>query len=211
MDLQVELISGDVTRLGELDFLLIGHKNPLRADICRESAATFNSVDSESWMYPHQYELLESPSYKWKKTAAIKFRSNGEISETQFVRISSPISTALKQPSIRSIGILPPTWHNPQNCALGVIYSLWIIGYAAASNARSPYPEIMKDFCPNPANTTFKIVSQSGIEYFEEVLKDDCSLMWDFVRNMCSQNDSLHSYRKWREVPVTFKIEKYMI
>ena len=100
MNLQVELITGDVTRLGELDFLSIGHKNPLRECICRESETTFNIVNSESWMFPHQYELLESPSFKWKKTAAIKFRSNGKISETQFVRISSPICTVLKQPSI---------------------------------------------------------------------------------------------------------------
>ena len=183
----------------------------MRERICQESNATFNMVNSESWAFPHQYELLESPSYKWEKTAAIKFRSNGKISETQFTRISSPISTALKQPSIRSIGIVPPTWHNPQYCALGVIYSLWIIGYAAASNETSDYPEIMKDLFPSPENTTFKIISQSGIEHFEEVLKDDCSLMWDFVRNICSQDDLLYTYEEWRELPVIFKVKKYMI
>lgn len=109
MDLNVELITGDVNLLGDLDFLLIGHKNRLRQQIYRDTKSSVRSVNSESWMFPHEYELLEAPSYKWEKVVAIKFRANGRISETQFVRISSPISMALKQPGIESIGILPPT------------------------------------------------------------------------------------------------------
>jgi len=181
MNLNIELISGDVNQVGGIDFLLIGHKNPLREQIRRETDASFKIMDSESWMFPHQYELLEAPVYKWKQVAAIKFRANGKISETQFVRISSPITTALKQPSIESIGILPPTWRNPRYCALGVIYSLWIIGYAHVSSKGL----VRKLFFPSPAHAQFKIISQTGTEYFEEVLKDDCHLLWKFVRELC--------------------------
>ncbi|HEY9878518.1 MAG TPA: hypothetical protein V6D29_08680 [Leptolyngbyaceae cyanobacterium] len=209
MKLRVELVTGDVNQLGELDFLLIGHKNPLREQVCRETNSVFKKMDSESWLFPHQYELLETPSYKWKRVAAIKFRSNGRISETQFVRISSPISTALKQPHTESVGILPPTWRNPQYCALGVIYSLWVIGYAAASGARSSYPDVMSQLYPNPSGVTFKVISQTGTEYFTEVLQNDCMLMWDFVRKLCkTQKDSFFgfSYKLLRKIPVTFDI-----
>ena len=207
MNLNIELINGDVNRLGELDFLLIGHKNPLREKICRETDSTFRRVDSESWLFPHRYELLEDPSYKWKTVAAIKFRANGKISETQFVRISSPIATSLKRSHTQSIGILPPTWHNPSYCALGVIYSLWIIGHAAASGARSPYPDVMRELFPSPSNVTFKIISQTGTEYFEEVLKDDCNLMRNFVKRLCKQQKDtpfVSTYKQLRKIPVTF-------
>jgi len=186
MKLNVELITGDVNKVDGIDFLLIGHKNPLREQICKETGSFFKGVDSESWFFPHKYELLEVPSYKWKQVAAIKFRANGKIDETQFARISSPICTALKKPQIESIGILPPTWRNPEYCALGVIYSLWIVGYAAASAANWSYPG-MSELFPNPANRKFKIISQTGREYFEEVLKNDCDLMWKFVERLCKQ------------------------
>lgn len=62
-----------------------------------------------------------------EKVAAIKFRSNGKLNKNQFVRISSALTTALKQPHIKTIGILPPTWRNPSYCALGVIYLLLIL------------------------------------------------------------------------------------
>ncbi|NER78477.1 MAG: hypothetical protein F6K42_02650 [Leptolyngbya sp. SIO1D8] len=214
MNLNVELVTGDVNAIESIDFLLIGHKNPLREQICRETNSFFKSVESESWMFPHQYALLEAPSYKWKQVAAIKFRANGKISETQFVRISSPIATALKQAQIDSIGILPPTWRNPKYCALGVIYSLWIIGYAAASSARSPYPDVMNELFPSPENVNFKIISQTGTEYFEEVLKNDCDLMWKFIKELCKQRkDDLWSYpyKYWKKNPVTFNVSKSMV
>jgi hypothetical protein len=214
MILNVELITGDVNGVDGIDFLMIGHKNPLRDKICREANTAFKSVDSESWMFPHKYELLEAPSYKWKQVAAIKFRANGKISETQFVRISSPVATALKQPQIKSIGILPPTWHNPRYCALGIIYSLWVIGYGAASGARSYYPDLMSELFPSPSNVIFKIVSQTGTEYFEEVLKDNCNLMWEFVQQLCKQrkDDPLFSpYKHWKKIPVNFNVSKSSI
>lgn len=214
MNLNVELISGDVNKVDEIDFLLIGHKNPLREQICRETDSSFEIVDSESWSFPHKYELLEAPSYKWKQVAAIKFRANGKISETQFVRISSPIASALKQPQIESIGILPPTWHNPEYCALGVIYSLWIIGYAAASAARSSYSDILSELCPSPSDSKFKIVSQTGTEYFEAVLKDDCDLMWKFIKKLCKQQKDdpwSPSYKNLKQISVTFNVSKSFI
>ncbi|MBZ8182842.1 hypothetical protein [Oscillatoria salina] len=214
MNLNVELITGDVNKVDGIDFLLIGHKNPLREQICRETGSLFKAVDSETWMFPHKYELLEVSSYKWKQVAAIKFRANGKIGETQFVRISSPIATALKKPQIESIGILPPTWRNPEYCALGVIYSLWIIGYAAASGARSSYPDLMNELFPNPANVKFQIISQTGTEYFEEILKNDCDLMWKFVRRLCKQRkDNLYAIPKSTEkkIPVIFNISKSLI
>ncbi|MGB8703230.1 MAG: hypothetical protein WCD18_27755 [Thermosynechococcaceae cyanobacterium] len=67
MNLQLELIAGDVNRIGDLDFLLLGHKNPLRKQICEETDSVFKPIDSESWSHPHQYEFLEEPSYKWKR------------------------------------------------------------------------------------------------------------------------------------------------
>ena len=96
MHLQLELITGNANHIGNLDFLLLGHKNPLRGQICEEADSVFQPIDSESWSHPHQYEVLEAPSYKWKKVVAIKFRSNGKTNESQFVKISSPINTALK-------------------------------------------------------------------------------------------------------------------
>jgi hypothetical protein len=210
MNLQLELITGDVNQIGDLDFLLLGHKNPLRRRICEETSSVFQPIDSESWSYPHQYEFLEEPSYKWKRVAAIKFRSNGKISETQFVRISSPISTALKQPDIRSIGILPPTWHNPSYCALGIIYSLWLLGYVSASGARSPYPEVMKELFPSPAKVKFKIISQTGTEDFENVLKNDCDVMWKFFKQLQKKELSWTgcSYKSYRKVLVRFEVTK---
>lgn len=210
MNLNIELITGDVDRVGGIDFLLIGHKNALRDRICRETDACFKIMDSESWMFPHQYELLEAPFYKWKQVAAIKFRANGKISETQFVRISSPITTALKQPQIKSIGILPPTWRNPHYCALGVIYSLWIIGYAHVSSKGL----IRKLFFPSPAHAQFKIISQTGTEYFEEVLKDDCQLMWQFLKELCEQRKDdylFYSYKRFQRINVTFNVSKISI
>ena len=208
--MRTAIISGDVNQVGNIDFLLIGHKNLLRNRICKETDASFKIMDSESWMFPHQYELLEAPSYKWKKVVAIKFRANGKISENQFVRISSPIATALKQPSIESIGILPPTWRNPRYCALGVIYSLWVIGYAYVSS-KGLVRELLYS---NPEPTQFKIISQTGTEYFEEVLKDDCQLMWKFVKELCEKpkNKSLfYSYKQYKKMNVTFNVSKISI
>lgn len=214
MNLNVELVTGDVNRVDSIDFLLIGHKNPLREQICRETDSLFKIVDSESWMFPHKYELLEAPFYKWKQVAAIKFRANGKICETQFARISSPITTALKQSQIKSIGILPPTWHNPKYCALGVIYSLWLIGYAAASGARSYYPDVMIELFPNPANVKFKIISQTGTEHFQEVLKNDCDLMWKFVKKLCKQRKDdplIPPYKHLRKITVDFNISQRLV
>ena len=207
MNLNIELISGDVNQVSGIDFLLIGHKNPLREQILRETDASFKIMDSESWMFRHQYELLEAPVYKWKQVAAIKFRANGKISETQFARISSPITTALKQPLIESIGILPPTWRNPRYCALGVIYSLWIIGYAHVSSKGF----VRKLFFPSPAHVQFKIISQTGIEYFEEVLQDDCHLLWKFIKELCEQRKDdylFDSYKQFKRRNVTFNVSK---
>jgi hypothetical protein len=213
MNLQLELITGDVNQIGDLDFLLLGHRNPLRRQICEETSSVFQPIESESWSHPHQYEFLEAPSYKWKKVAAIKFRANGKISETQFVRISSPIKTALKQPDVRNVGILPPTWHNPSYCALGIIYSLWLLGYAAASGARSSCPGVMKELFPSPANVRFKIISQTGTEHFENVLKDDCDLMWKFFKQLPKGELSWtdYSYKSYGKIPVRFEVTKIQV
>ncbi len=213
MNLHLELITGDVNQIGNLDFLLLGHKNPLRRQICEEADSVFQFIGSESWLHPHQYDFLEAPSYKWKKVAAIKFRANGKICETQFVRISSPISTALKQPDIESIGILPPTWRNPNYCALGIIYSLWLLGYASASGARSHFPDVMKELFPSPANVKFKIISQAGTEHFENVLKDDCDVMWKFFKKLLKEELSWtgSSYKSYRKVPVRFEVTKIQV
>ena len=211
MNLNIELMTGDVNQVDRIDFLLIGHKNPLREQICQETASLFQSVDSESLMFPHKYELLESFSYKWKQVAAIKFRANGKISETQFVRIISPIATALKQPQVEYIGILPPTWRNPQYCAIGVVYSLWCIGYAAASSEKF---SVMRELFPDPTNAKFKIISEMGTEYFEAVLKDNCDLMWDFINKLCErQKDDFmfYSYKQLKKIPVTFNVSKISI
>lgn len=207
MNLNIELVSGDINEVGELDFLLLGHNNPLLEQITRETHTSFKSIDSASWMFPHQYQLLDAPGYKWKQVAAIKFRANGKIRETQFARISSPITTALKQPQVKLIGILPPTWRNPSYCALGVIYSLWIIGYASASSTR-----LMRElFFPNPSSATFKIISQTGTEYFEDVLKEDCQVMWEFVNELCQKrkDDPLFcSYKNLKKHRVTFNVSQ---
>lgn len=211
MDLNVELLTGDVNSIEKLDFLLIGHKNPLYKQICRETNASFMSVNSESYVFPHQYELLKAPSYKWKQIAAIKFRANGKISDTQFIRISIPIVTALKQEPINSIGIMPPTWRNPEYCALGVIYALWMIGHAAASGGRSYYSGVMNKRFRSPRNVKFTIISQTGIEYFEEVLKNDCDLMWKFIQELCKQRKDyplFSAYKYWRKYSVNFNVEK---
>lgn len=217
MILKLELITGDINQIGNLDFLLLGHKNPLRDQICRETDSDFEIIDSESSWFPHQYEFLDVLSYKWKKVAAIKFRANGRISETQFVRISSPIHTALKQQGIRSVGILPPTWRNPSYCSLGIIYSLWINAYAYESGARSSYSEILRELYPSPAEVTFKIVSRTGIEHFEDVLKDDCDLMWKFVKKFLKQQKKnspwlyYYPYKKCRKIPVSFDVTRIHI
>lgn len=215
MNLDIELITGDINQLDKLDFLLIGHKNPLYEQICRETNFSFKEVYCKSWMFPHQYKLLEVPFYKWKQVAAIKFRANGKISETQFVRISCPIETAVKQPQIESIGILPPTWRNPEYCALGVIYSLWIIGYGAAFYLQSSYSNEMREFFPDPTNKKFKIISQTGTEYFEAVLENNGDLMWKFIKKLCKQrkNDPwlYYPYRKFKEIPVSFNVSKKLI
>ena len=119
-------------------------------------------------MYPHKYELLQAPAYKWKRVAAVKFRPNGKVNETQFARISEPIGTALKQSRIRSVGILPPTWRNPSYCALGIIHSLWTIGYAAEVLPKTALRDTAGKLVYNAANTQFKIISDTGTEYFEE-------------------------------------------
>ncbi len=213
MNIQLELITGDVNQIGDLDFLLLGHKNPLRQQICEETNCLFKPMDSESGSHPHQYEFLEAPAYKWRKIAAIKFRANGKISETQFVRISSPISAALKQPDIRSIGILPPTWRNPSYCALGIIYSLWLQGYAFASGARGPFPDVMKEIYPSPANVKFKIISRTGTEHFENVLRNDCDVMWKFFKKLLKQELSQtgYSYKSYRKVSVRFEVAKVQV
>jgi hypothetical protein len=214
MNLKLQLITGDINQIESLDFLLLGHKNPLCEQIRKETSSDFRVRDSESWMFPHQYKFLEAPSYKWKKVAAIKFRANGKISETQFVRISSPIATALKQQNIRSIGILPPTWRNPSYCALGIIYAIWINGYAAAFGARSSYPEAMKEIYPSPAGVAFKIISQVGTAEFENVLKDDCELMWRFLKRLLKQQSEspwTHQYKSFRRISVKFDVTKIQI
>ncbi len=215
MNLDIELITGDINQVGNLDFLLLGHKNPLREKICRETNSTFQNIDSESGWFPHHYELLANPSYKWKRVAAIKFRSNGKLNETQFSRISSALTTALKQSNVKFIGILPPTWRNPNYCALGVIYSLWLIGYASANFTKSFYPYITSDIIrqvyPNPTNVKFKIVSYTGIEHFEEVLQNDCTIMWDFLKTICKKqqnNPFKFSYKQLRNIPIIFNITK---
>jgi hypothetical protein len=214
MNLSIELITGNVNQVNELDFLLMGHKNPLRKQICRETDSTFKVINSESWFSPHQYEILEAPSYKWKNVGAIKFRSNGKLSETQFARISGPISTALKRPHIQSIGILPPTWRNPSYCALGVIYSLWTIGcVATASRVRPRFPELMDELFPNPSNKTFKIISQTGTDSFEEILKNDFKIMWDFFDQLCEQQKdnplvSQSELQQLKIIPIAFNITR---
>ena len=215
MNLKVELITGDVNEIGQLDFLLIGHKNPLRQQICAESGACFIEKESESWMYPHKYELLQAPAYKWKRVAAVKFRPNGKVNETQFARISEPIGTALKQSRIRSVGILPPTWRNPSYCALGIIHSLWTIGYAAEVLPKTALRDTAGKLVYNAANTQFKIISDTGTEYFEEVLKDDCLLMWSFIKQYCKKwKDDFFladSYKQLRRCEVTFDVSKRRI
>jgi hypothetical protein len=218
MNLSIELITGNVNQVNELDFLLVGHKNPLREQICRETDSTFKVINSDNWFSPHQYKILEAPSYKWKKVAAIKFRSNGKLSGTQFAKISSPISTALKQPYIQSIGILPPTtWRNPSYCALGVIYSLWTIGcVATASRVRPRFPDLIDEIFPSPSNKTFKIISRTGTDDFEEILKNDFKVMWDFFDQLCErQKDnpliSQSELKRLRIIPVEFNFTKIKI
>lgn len=214
MIINLELVTGDVRRIGQLDFLLMGHKNPLRDEICRETGSQFKTVKSESWLFPHHYEVLNAPDYQWRKVAAVKFRANGKISETQFVRISSPITAALKASHIQTMGIVPPTWRNPGYCALGVIYALWVIGYAAVSAARSPYPDLMGEPFPDPSHVTFKVIAQTGIEHLEAVLKDDCHLMWGFIQQLCQQKkDELFApdYKTLRKIPVKFNVKNLVV
>jgi hypothetical protein len=40
---------------------IMGHKNPLRQQICEETNCLFKPIDSESCSHPHQYEFLEAP------------------------------------------------------------------------------------------------------------------------------------------------------
>lgn len=215
MNIKVELITGDVNEIEQLDFMLIGHKNPLRQQICIESGACFIEKESESWMYPHTYELLQAPAYKWKQVAAIKFRPNGKVNETQFSRISNPIGTALEESYVGSVGILPPTWRNPSYCALGVIHSLLIIGCAAKILPKTGLGQAAGYVAYNAANTQFKIISDTGTEYFEEVLKDDCLLLWSFIRRYCKKrkDDFLlaDSYKQLRRCGVTFDVSKRRI
>lgn len=213
MNLDIELITGDINQVESLDFLLLGYKNPLREKICKQTNSVFQSIDNEGWSFPHQYELLTHPSYKWKKVAAIKFRSNGKVHETQFARISSPLSTAIKQPNVKSIGILPPTWRNPSYCALGVIYSLWLIGYvhACSINYRHITSETIKQLYPNPSGVKFKIVTLNGIEHFEKVMQNDYEIMWDFLKQLGNkQQNNLFkfSYKRLRKTLVIFNVTK---
>ncbi|HBQ97531.1 MULTISPECIES: hypothetical protein [unclassified Roseofilum] len=55
MNLNIELVSGDINEVGELDFLLLGYKNPLLEQIARETHASFKSIESASWMFPHHF------------------------------------------------------------------------------------------------------------------------------------------------------------
>lgn len=216
--IKLELITGDVNQINDLDFLIVGHKNHLRDRILKETGSKFDILEAKSLLYSNQYELLEAPLYKCKRVAAINFRPNsgGKLSETQFAKISRVINVALRSFNAQSVGILPPTWRNPRYCALGVIYSLWMTAYANQSNTMSPYGYILQEFYPNPANTNFKIISQTGTEHFEEVLQDDCRLMWDFIKAFCKQqNDrtlwNAPQYETLLRYPVTFDISKIVI
>ncbi|WP_310488825.1 hypothetical protein [Chamaesiphon sp. VAR_69_metabat_338] len=219
MEIKLELITGDVNQVGDLDFLLMGHKNHLRDRILKETDSKFDVLEAKSWLYSNQYELLEAPEYKWKRIAAINFRPNSgrSLSETQFSKISRVISVALKSFNAQSIGILPPTWRNPRYCALGVIYSLWITAYSNQANAVAPY-NILQELYPSPASTNFKIISLTGTEYFEEVLQDDCKLMWNFIKAFCKQQNANNAawfsspqYKQFKKYPVTFNISKEVI
>ena len=218
MEIKLELITGDVNQVNDLDFLILGHKNNLRDRVLKETGSKFEIRNAKSIFYSNQYELLEAPLYKWKRVAAINFRSNSgrKLSETQFSKISRVIGVALRSFDAQSVGILPPTWRNPPYCALGVIYSLWITAYANQSNAAAPYGDILQEFYPNPASINFKIISQTGTEYFEEVLQDDCKLMWDFIKAFCKQQNDSNAwgaphYQTLLRYPVTFNISKIVI
>lgn len=206
MILNVELVTGDVNKIKDLNFLLIGHKNPLRKEICRETNSVFKLIDSEPSDFPHQYELLEDLSYKWKSIAAIKFRSNRKLSRTQIFRIKSPITTALKADT-QIVGILPPTWRNPDYSALGIVYSLWSIAcaYQTASESNLPNDMVVKLF-PDPSNVKFEIISVTGIEYFEQVLRNDCELMWNFIQKLYAQEKKIAIYELIKENYIKFNV-----
>ncbi|PSM46911.1 hypothetical protein C7Y66_22560 [Chroococcidiopsis sp. CCALA 051] len=65
----------------------------------------------------------------------------------------------------------------------------------------------MTELYPNPSNARFKIISQTGTEYFEEILKDDCRLMWDFIKKLCEKQQSI-KYKQLRKICVAFNITK---
>lgn len=205
MNLNVELIAGDVNQVRPLDFLLMGHKNPLREQICKETQAAFELVYHQGMLSSHLYELLEAPSYRWRRIAAVKFRSNNKLSETQFSRISAPLVTVLENyDDVKSVGILPPSWRNPQYCALGVVYSLWLLGYAEQTSKSV-------EFSSTPSSIGYRVISNSGIYDFEKVLEDDCKLMWDFIRKLCKAHREdilMPSYRQLRKVPIHFIVTK---
>ncbi|GAB4525249.1 MAG: hypothetical protein Tsb0014_04430 [Pleurocapsa sp.] len=155
--------------------------------------------------------MLETPDYKWKTIAAIKFRANNKVSETQFARISNALSIAIKNFDAKNIGILPPTWRNPQYCALGVIYAIWLMGYSGEFISKSSYPEVAATYYPNPQNVIFKIISQTGTGYFEEVLENDCQIMWSFLKKLNNKNkDNFLSfdYQELKKMRIQFNVTK---
>ncbi|GAB4525245.1 MAG: hypothetical protein Tsb0014_04420 [Pleurocapsa sp.] len=54
MQLNIELITGDVRQIDNLDFLIIGSKNQLKQIICQETCSFFQTKNSECMFFPHQ-------------------------------------------------------------------------------------------------------------------------------------------------------------
>jgi len=177
MVIKLELVTGDIEKLGELDYVIMGQKNPLMQKVCTETGGEFQAMPSESFLYPSPWKLLSAPYYIWKYVACVNVRRK-RYPESQYSRISEALAYAVKQTDARTIAMLPVSWREPDYVAVGMIYALWCVGFAATGVFKQEYRRC------HLQERQFLIVSADGVEPFERVLENDCRLLWQYIRKV---------------------------
>ncbi len=177
MLIKLELVTGDIQQLGELDYVIMGQKNPLRQKVCAETGGGFQAMPSESFLYPSSWKLLAAPNYRWKHIACVSLRRK-RYPESQYSRISEALAYGVKHTNARTIAMLPLSWREPDDVAVGMIYALWCVGLAATGVFKDEYRRC------HLQDRQFLIVSADSVEPFERVLANDCRLLWQYIRKV---------------------------
>ena len=175
MIIHVKLVTGDIEEMGAFDYVVMGHKNPLRPKICAETGQTFKKMSSKSAIYPHSsWDLLCAEQYKWKHVACVNVRYK-RYPESQYSRISEAIAYGLRTINAESIAILPIRWRYPEYISIGIFYALWCQGFAACLNKRQ-YPRL--------DHRNFVIISKDGVDAYKNVVTQDFRALWQYIRKI---------------------------